>query len=95
MVYHEPVVLVYREPVEAVYREPVERLFDSAQSHFCFAKMEPKPGIEPGTSSLPWKRSTTELRRPVCTGQIMSSPAETRTGASSDRPSVEGRCQWP
>ena len=53
MVYHEPVVLVYREPVE--------RLFDSAQSHFCFAKMEPKPGIEPGTSSLPWKRSTTEL----------------------------------
>lgn len=27
--------------------------------------MEPKTGIEPVTSSLPWMRSTTELLRPV------------------------------
>ena len=25
--------------------------------------MEPPPGLEPGTPSLPWKCSTTELRR--------------------------------
>lgn len=40
---------------------------DSMLSSFHFGLyMEPVAGIEPATSSLPWKRSTTEPHRRIC-----------------------------
>lgn len=44
--------------------EPTTRVLETLVIPLHHAPMEPEEGIEPSTSSLPWRRSTTELPRP-------------------------------